>query len=130
MKHTDDPIPSLREWKPDLPESVELVVRVALAKNPAARFPNANALAEALLAAVASDIPPVVSVKPQKRIEVRARRTPFTWSRALSLLTIVLILLGLVGTLFFFSSLPLHLQDFSGLPFHGDGLGGIVGIRQ
>ncbi len=130
MKHTNDPIPSLREWQPDLPESVELVVRVALAKNPAARFPNANALAEALLAAVASDIPPVVSVKPQKRIEVRARRTPFTWSRALALLTIVLILLGLVGTLFFFSSLPLHLQDFSGLPFHGDGLGGIVEIRR
>jgi len=130
MKHTNDPIPSLREWQPDLPESVELVVRVALAKNPAARFPNAHALAEALLAAVASDIPPVVSVKPQKRIEVRARRTSFTWSRTLSLLTIVLILLGLVGTLFFFSSLPLRLQDFSGLPFHGDGLGGVVGISR
>lgn len=130
MKHTNDPIPSLREWRPDLPESVELVVRVALAKNPAARFPDANALAEALLAAIASDIPPVVSVQPQKRIEVRARRTPFTWSRALSLLTIVLILLGLVGTLFFFASSPLHLQDFFGLPFHGDGLGGIVGIKR
>src|SRR5260370_38953454 len=105
-------------------------MRVALDTNPAAPVPNAYGLAEALLAAVASDMPPVVSVQPQKRIEVRARRTSFTGSRALSLLVIVLILLGLVSILFFFSSLPLHLQDFSGLPFHGDGLGGIVGIRQ
>ena len=130
LKHANEAIPSLRTLRPDLPESVELVVRVALAKSPEARFPGANALAEALLAAVAQDSPPVVSVNPQRRIEVRSRqRTPFTWSRALSLLAISLVLFGLIGTLLFFSSLPLHLQDIPGFPFHADTQGGIVGTK-
>jgi len=131
LKHANEAIPSLRTLRPDLPESVELVVRVALAKSPEARFPNANALAEALLAAVASQSPPVVSVKPQRHIEIRSRqRTPFTWSRALSLLAISLVLFGLIGTLLFFSSLPLHLQDIPGLPFHTDTQGGVVGTNS
>jgi ABC-type phosphate transport system substrate-binding protein len=130
LKHANEAIPSLRTLRPDLPESVELVVRVALAKSPEARFPGANALAEALLAAVAQDSPPVVSVNPQRRIEVRSRqRTPFTWSRALSLLAISLVLFGLIGTLLFFSSLPLHPQDIPGFPFHADTQGGIVGTK-
>ncbi len=123
LKHANEAIPSLR---PELPESVELVVRVALAKSPEARFPGANALAEALLAAIAQDRPPVVAVNPQRRIEVRSRRrTPVTWSRAFSLLAILLVVFGLVGTLVFFSSLPLHLQDIPGLPFHSGTRGGI-----
>jgi phosphate transport system substrate-binding protein len=130
LKHANEAIPSLRQFRPDLPESVELVVRVALAKSPEARFPNASALAEALLAAVASDSSPVVSVKPQRRIEIRSRRRmPFTWSRALSLLAISLVLFGLVGTLFFVSFLPLHLQDIPGLPFHNDSQGSVVGMK-
>lgn len=128
LKHTNDAIPSLRALRPDLPESVELVVRVALAKSPEARFPSANALSEALVAAVTSDSPPVVTVKPQRRIAVRSRRTPFTWSRALSLLAISLILFGLIGTLYFFSTLPLSLRNIPGLPFHAGGQGGVVGI--
>jgi phosphate transport system substrate-binding protein len=128
LKHANEAIPSLHILRSDLPESVELVVRVALAKNPEARFPNANALAEALLRAIASESPPVVSVKPQRLIEVHSRqRTPFTWSRALTLLAIALVLFGLTGTLLFFSSLPLHLQDIPGLPFHTDTQGGVVG---
>lgn len=131
LKHANEAIPSLRTLRPDLPESVELVVRVALAKSPEARFPNTNALAEALLAAVVSDSPPVVSVRPQRRVEVHhRRRTPFTWSRALSLLAISVVLFGLIGTLVFFSSLPLHLQDIPGLPFHTDTQGGLVGTKH
>jgi len=125
LKHTNDAIPALRTLRPDLPESVELVVRVALAKSPEARFPNANDLAEALVAAVTSDSPPVVTIKPQRRIEVRSRRTPFTWSRAFSLLAISLILFGLMSTLYFFSTLPLSHQNIPGFPFHTGGLGGI-----
>jgi phosphate transport system substrate-binding protein len=128
LKHTNDAIPVLRALCPDLPESVELVVRVALAKSPEARFPSPNALAEALVAAVAADRPPVVTITPQRRIEVRSRRTPFTWSRALSLLAISLILFGLGGTLYFFSTLPL-LRNIPGLPFHAGGPGGVVGIE-
>ena len=121
LKHTNEPIPSMRDLRPDVSEAVELVVRVALAKTLQARFPEAAALAEALHAAVTSDSPPAVSAEPQRRILVRSRRTPFTWTRALSLLAIVLVLFGLTGTLFFFSSLPLHLEEFPALPFHNIG---------
>jgi serine/threonine protein kinase len=128
LKHAHEAIPSLHQLRPDLPDSVELVVRVALAKSPEARFPSANALARALLSAIAFDSLPVVSVKPQRRIEVHSRRrTPFTWSRALSLLAILLILFGLIGTLQFFSSLPIHLQDIPDFPFHSDNPGSIAG---
>jgi serine/threonine protein kinase len=129
LKHTNDAIPSLRALSPDLPESVELVVRVALAKSAEARFPSANALAEALVAAVTSDSPPVITIKPQRRIEVSSRRTPFTWSRAFSLLAISIILFALVGTLYFFSTLPLSLRNIPGFPFHAGGQGEVVGIE-
>ncbi len=130
LKHANEAIPSLRILRPDMPESLELVVRVALAKSPEARFPSASALAEALLVAISSDNPPIVSDKPQRRIEVRSKRTPFTWGRAVSLLTISLVLFGLIGTFSFFSSLPLRLQDIPGLPFHADSQAGVVGIRH
>ena len=127
LKHANEAIPSLRQLRPDLSEAVELVVRVALSKSPEARFPSADALARALLAAIAPDSSPIVSVKPQRRIEVHSRRrTPFTWSRALSLIAIVLVLCGLIGTLNFFSTLPLHLQDIPGFPFHADNQGSSV----
>jgi serine/threonine protein kinase len=131
LKHANEAIPSLRRLRPDLSEAVELVVRVALAKSPEARFPSAGALARALLAAIACDSPPIVSVKPQRRIEVHSRhRTPFTWSRALSMIAILLVVFGLIGTLNFFSTLPLHLQDIPGLPFHADNQGSSVETKQ
>ncbi|HWZ17778.1 MAG TPA: serine/threonine-protein kinase, partial [Ktedonobacteraceae bacterium] len=102
LKHTNEAIPSLRQLRPDLNETVELVVRVALAKSPEARFPSADALAKALLAAIASESTPIVTVKAQRRIEVNSRRrTSFKWSSALSLIAILLVLFGLVGTLNF-----------------------------
>ncbi|HZU68907.1 MAG TPA: substrate-binding domain-containing protein [Ktedonobacteraceae bacterium] len=129
LKHTNEPIPSLRELRPDLSEAVELVVRVALAKTPQGRFPDATALAQALHAAVSSNNPPVIAVQPERRIFVRSRRTPFTWKRALTLLAIVLVLFGLSGTLLFFSALPLHLQDIPGLVFHNLGQSGVGSIK-
>ncbi len=121
LKHTNEPIPSVRDLRPDVSEAVELVVRVALAKTPQARFPDAAALAQALHGAVSSNNPPVIAAQPQRRIFVRSRRTPFSWKRALTLLILVMVLFGLAGTLLFFSSLPLHLQDIPGLVFHNLG---------
>src|SRR5258708_1943879 len=40
LKHANEPIPSLRALRPNVSEAVELVVRVALAKTPEARFPT------------------------------------------------------------------------------------------
>ena len=127
LKHANEPIPSLRKLRPELPEALELVVRVALAKTPTARFPSASALAEALLAAVSPDGPEIVSVLAQRRVKVKARRTSFTWTRALSLLTLGLLLFGLGGTLFFISSLPRHIADLAGLPFQKSGQSGLAG---
>ena len=42
LKHANEAIPSLRQFRPDVSEAVELVVRVALAKSPEARFPSAR----------------------------------------------------------------------------------------
>ena len=131
LKHANEAIPSLRQIRPDVSEAVELVVRVALAKSPEARFPSANALVKALLEAIVTDSPPIVSVKAQRRIEVHSRRrTAFTWSRALSLIAILLVLSGLVGTLNFFSTLPQYLEAIPGLPFHANIQGSVVETKQ
>ncbi|HLZ81527.1 MAG TPA: serine/threonine-protein kinase, partial [Ktedonobacteraceae bacterium] len=52
LLHANEAIPSLRALRPDLPEALELVVRVALSKSPEARFANPAALAQALHSAV------------------------------------------------------------------------------
>ena len=131
LKHANEAIPSLRQFRPDLSEAVELVIRVALAKSPEARFPSADALAKALLAAIVADSPPIVSVKAQRRLEVHSRRrTAFTWSRALSMIAILLVLFGLIGTLNFFSTLPQYLEAIPGLPFHANIQGSVVETKQ
>ncbi len=121
LKHADEPIPSLRASLPELPEPLELVVRVALAKSPEARFPSAAAFAQALLSAIAlpSDDQEVASVLPPRRIVVQSRRTAFTWARAASLLTLVMLLFGLMSASFFIFSLPQRIYDLPGLPFWG-----------
>ena len=59
------PPPSLGALRPDLPPGVEQVVQVALAKDPAARFRTAEAMATALASALGTTrssvpLPPVV----------------------------------------------------------------------
>lgn len=131
LKHTNEAIPSLRQLRPDIPEPVELVVRVALAKSPEARFPSANALAEALCDAIEPGGPSIISVKPQRRIEVHSRRrTAFAWSHVLSLIAILLVVFGLIGTFNFFSTLPLYLQNNPSLPFHVNKQGSTVETKQ
>ena len=112
LKHANEAIPSLRQLCPDLSGAVELVIRIALAKSPEARFPSVDALARALIEAIGADYPPVVSVKAQRRREVHSRRRiSFTSSSALSLIAILLVLFGLIGTLYFFSTLPMPVDD-------------------
>src|SRR5207247_5097591 len=71
LKHTNEPIPSLRLLRPEIPEELELVVRMALAKSPEARFPSAAALAEALHTALLPDAPQVFSTMPERRMMVK-----------------------------------------------------------
>jgi serine/threonine-protein kinase len=124
LKHANEPIPSLRALRPNVSEAMELVVRVALAKTPEARFPSAQALAQALLAAVTYDSPPVppMVTTPLRHIHVRSKRTFFTWSRAVSLFTLALLLFGLLSAAFFVFSLSRLTYDIRNHPFWDGGL--------
>jgi eukaryotic-like serine/threonine-protein kinase len=51
LAHIQQPPPSLRSLRPDLPPAVEHVIFRALAKNPAERYTSAGALAQALISA-------------------------------------------------------------------------------
>ncbi len=117
IKHANEPIPSLRMVRSDISEELELVVRVALAKTPEARFATPAALAEALQAALAPDTPQVVSSAPERRIPVRSRRTRLPWSRVSSIFMLFVLLTGLLGASFFIFSLPQHIYTLPNLPF-------------
>ena len=52
LKHVQQPAPSVRTLRPDLPEAVDRVVQQALAKDPEHRFQSADALARAFRQAV------------------------------------------------------------------------------
>jgi eukaryotic-like serine/threonine-protein kinase len=92
LKHADNPIPSLRALRPEISEALEQVVHIALAKAPDARFPCADALAQALLDAIVAETSPIVSSMPRRRIQVQSRRIPSGWARAITLLTLAMLL--------------------------------------
>jgi ABC-type phosphate transport system substrate-binding protein len=122
MKHANEPVPSLRAFCPDMPETVEMVARVALAKTPAARFPSAGALTQSLLAALVKDEPPPVlaqtqTITPRRRVRRRTGQVPSFASRLVTLTSVLVVLAGLIGVLLFFAEAPFHLQDLPFLPF-------------
>ncbi len=113
LRHADEPIPSLRALRPDIPETLEQVVRVALSKTPDARFPTAAALAQALTEATIAGEGHIISTSPQHRVVVRAQRTAFSWARVAPLVTTTLLVFALIGTSLFVFSLP----QLRGQPF-------------
>jgi eukaryotic-like serine/threonine-protein kinase len=54
-RHVNDPIPSVRERRPEVSERVEATIRRAMAKRPEDRFPTTDALIAALEACMAED---------------------------------------------------------------------------
>ncbi len=52
LKHMRDPLPSLREDNPSLPQSIENIIRRATAKNPKNRYDSARCMHEDLLTAL------------------------------------------------------------------------------
>jgi len=101
LKHTEEPIPVLCTLRPEVPEALEMVVRVALAKSPDARFPSAAALAQALLSAVVPGASPIFTVLPRRRIVLTPRYNSFHWTPASSGFALFVLLFGLASTLLF-----------------------------
>jgi len=52
--HINQPVPKIRELRPELPEAVQEVLETALAKNPAKRYSTAEAMASALTSAMST----------------------------------------------------------------------------
>ena len=55
LKHMRDPLPSLREENPAIPQSIENIIRKATAKNPKNRYDDARSMHEDLLTALDDD---------------------------------------------------------------------------
>ena len=53
MRHVNDPVPSVRERRPEVPARLDSVVACAMAKSPEDRFPSMQALVSALEACLA-----------------------------------------------------------------------------
>ncbi|MDQ2713535.1 MAG: serine/threonine-protein kinase [Chloroflexota bacterium] len=111
LKHAGESIPPLRQLRPEIPAALEMVVRVALAKSLEARFPSADAMAEALLAAMRPETSERLADWPRRRIHVQNRRTTHSLTRAVSLLTLTVLLLGLASSFLFVFSLPPQIYD-------------------
>jgi serine/threonine protein kinase len=114
LEHASGPLPSLRALRPDISESLELVVRAAMAKTVHARPGSAQELATVFVLALAANRPPAVPAV--GRIAVNSRRRGFTRARVLSLLAILLLILGLSSTLSLLSFSPLPFALGPGLP--------------
>jgi len=80
MKHINDPLPLPTRVNPNVPESVERVILKALSKNPNDRYQTAEAMAQALQAAIgvttdqALTETPITTIAPAPRI----KETPVT----------------------------------------------------
>jgi len=96
LRHVNEPLPSLREVRPDIPPRLAAAVECALEKDPAHRFPSMAALAKELRTCLAEEeghVPvahdaaaltlitpaapaPAAPVRVRRR---RSRRHPFAW---------------------------------------------------
>ena len=74
LQHMRDPIPSLNAIAPEVPPALAQVVERALAKDPAARYPNAEAMRLALHQALHSAVPPPIDSNGQHNA-VNGRQT-------------------------------------------------------
>ncbi|MGZ8693931.1 MAG: protein kinase domain-containing protein [Gaiellaceae bacterium] len=103
MRHVNDPVPSVRELRPDVPPRLDALVRRALAKEPRDRFASMSDLVAELEAcgrgdvAPPSDGAPTMIVPPPPGREERRRRGKGRGRRVARALVLTLIVLLLVA---------------------------------
>ena len=83
-KVVNEPLPSIRKLHPALPVAVEPVLQKALAKDPAARYPNCAAFYEALCDVFGRLPESVPSFLPNGRLVAEKRRAPARIENAVS----------------------------------------------
>ncbi|TMM22072.1 MAG: serine/threonine protein kinase [Actinobacteria bacterium] len=101
MRHINEPVPSVRERRPDVSPRLDAAVRRALAKSPRDRFPSMDAFASELQASLAepqngtgpADETIVVAPKPDQ--PPRKRRPPRAPAERPSIWPLILLLAGL-----------------------------------
>jgi eukaryotic-like serine/threonine-protein kinase len=135
IRHVNDPVPSVRAARPDVPERVEEVVARALAKQPADRYPSTDALAAELEACLGGAerptergriaeetriITPSAPPTPAAPRPARARPRSGRRSPGLRLLAVVVLVLAAVAA--GLVALGLLLDD--GVPGLPEGVGG------
>ena len=79
-KHLTEPLPPLRERRPDLPEALEGAIQRATAKDPAGRYPHALAFAAAFREAVSG--PPIEAITPMPDRAAVELENPYKGLRA------------------------------------------------
>ena len=102
MRHVNDPVPSVRELRPDVPPRLEALVRRSLAKEPRDRFASMSDLVAELEACGRGDMAPpsdgaptmIVPPPPTRERRRRGRGRGRRIVRALVLTLIVLLLVA------------------------------------
>jgi len=104
LQHINDPIPDILKSRPDLPKEVDAIIRKALAKDKAQRYPTAMDLTRALNRAAFGDERTIPSIKPlsDRRLASSQRRTGWIVAGLVVLFAYVG-MLGLRGQLPFLS---------------------------
>lgn len=81
LKHLSEPLPSIREVRGDVPESIEEVINIATAKNPDDRYASAGEMAQAFSEALSGR----TSAETKRAIDNRTRKAkPFTEAKTIT----------------------------------------------
>ncbi len=99
----------VQDWQPELPESMNRVLRTAMAKKPQDRYPTAKAFAEAFRQAAGllkTPPPPPVPLLDDDEDTTVLRRTPAQRMATIALATLLVLLLVVVGVYIISNPLP------------------------
>jgi serine/threonine protein kinase len=95
MQHINEPVPSVRELRPDVSPRLDAAIRRALAKNPRDRFPSMDAFAAELQASLAEPHNGAGPAEETIVVAPRRKRPPRAPAERPSIWPLILLLAGL-----------------------------------